>query len=318
MFVCCYHFNVFSQVLNDTTISTINLRTKTGLLYKIIPAANDFPTIKEGQIVKFNYLIKLNDSLIYTSYNKVPGFQRTSQDQSESYSLAELFPMMKQGDSAIVIQSLDSMKKRGAQLPFPVKTSDVLITSIRILQIFDSDSTAKADFDMEMEKDKPRQLEESAMQMANMRKQRKEEQLREMNELQKSGEVARETKEIQSYLARKKITARRTGLGTFVRIILPGTGARADSGKYVTVKYIGKILKTDSIFQSNTYTFQLNVDPVIAGWEEGLKLFKKGGKGTLYIPGFLAYGGNPPPGSPFKPFQALVFDITIIDIKDKR
>jgi FKBP-type peptidyl-prolyl cis-trans isomerase len=52
---------------------------------------------------------------------------------------------------------------------------------------------------------------------------------------------------------------------------------------------------------------------VIEGWDEGLKLFKAGGKGTLYIPGFLAYGKNANP--PFKSFEALTFDVEVLNSK---
>jgi FKBP-type peptidyl-prolyl cis-trans isomerase FkpA len=48
----------------------------------------------------------------------------------------------------------------------------------------------------------------------------------------------------------------------------------------------------------------------------GLPLFKKGGKGTLYVPGALAYGRYPPQNSPFKANQALVFDIEVVDVSD--
>jgi hypothetical protein len=44
-------------------------------------------------------------------------------------------------------------------------------------------------------------------------------------------------------------------------------------------------------------------------------LLKKGGKATLYIPGFLAYGPQPGPGG--KPFESLVFDVDVEDVADK-
>src|SRR5258705_9792018 len=95
-----------------------------------------------------------------------------------------------------------------------------------------------------------------------------------------------------------------------------GTGPLAADGKYVNIKYTGKHLDTDSTFQSSSYAFQLGKASVIKGWDEGLKLFKQGGKGTLYIPGFLAYGKNPPEGSPFKPFEAMKFDIEVLQVSD--
>ena len=55
---------------------------------------------------------------------------------------------------------------------------------------------------------------------------------------------------------------------------------------------------------------------LIRGWNEGLVLFKKGGKGTLYIPGFLAYGADPN-GPARKPFAPLIFDVEILEVSDK-
>jgi FKBP-type peptidyl-prolyl cis-trans isomerase FkpA len=45
-----------------------------------------------------------------------------------------------------------------------------------------------------------------------------------------------------------------------------------------------------------------------------LKLFKKGGKGTLYIPAYLAYDAQPGPDG--KPFENLMFDVEIVDVTD--
>jgi FKBP-type peptidyl-prolyl cis-trans isomerase len=53
---------------------------------------------------------------------------------------------------------------------------------------------------------------------------------------------------------------------------------------------------------------------VIPGWEEGLTLFAKGGKGRIVVPAFLGYGqqGYPPN---IAPFSNLCFDVEIVDVK---
>ncbi|HEX7847962.1 MAG TPA: FKBP-type peptidyl-prolyl cis-trans isomerase, partial [Chitinophagaceae bacterium] len=79
--------------------------------------------------------------------------------------------------------------------------------------------------------------------------------------------------------------------------------------------YTGKVIDTDSTFESGVYPFQLGTSSAIRGWDEGIPLFKQGGKGTLFIPGFLAYGNNP--NSAFKPFAALKFDIELLEVSDK-
>ncbi len=43
-------------------------------------------------------------------------------------------------------------------------------------------------------------------------------------------------------------------------------------------------------------------------------MFEEGGKGKLIIPSSLAYGQNPPQGSPIKPNSILVFDIELLKI----
>ena len=55
----------------------------------------------------------------------------------------------------------------------------------------------------------------------------------------------------------------------------------------------------------------------IQGWDDGLRLFRKGGKGRLYIPSAMAYGkrGAQPD---ILPDENLIFDVEIVDVSDKR
>ena len=53
---------------------------------------------------------------------------------------------------------------------------------------------------------------------------------------------------------------------------------------------------------------------VIPGFAEALTKMQKGGKYKIHIPGNLAYGANPPQGSPFGPNEALDFDVHIVQI----
>jgi FKBP-type peptidyl-prolyl cis-trans isomerase len=93
-----------------------------------------------------------------------------------------------------------------------------------------------------------------------------------------------------------------------------------DSGKQVSVKYTGKLMPSGKVFESNMtgpadpYKLVIGTGSVIPGWDDGLKVFKKGGKGTLYIPAYLAYDAQPGPGR--KPFENLIFDVEIADVTD--
>ncbi len=92
----------------------------------------------------------------------------------------------------------------------------------------------------------------------------------------------------------------------------------ASSRSQVTVHYTGWLLdgtKFDSsVDRGQPATFPLN--RVIPGWTEGVGSMSVGGKRKLIIPGDLAYGNNPPPGSPIQRNATLVFDVELISVHD--
>ena len=293
-------------------------KAKSGMLYKIISSNSKDSTVKEGEWLKLNFVQKLNDSVMQTSYGKMPVYAKVATNPNNEYNPAEIFNLLRKGDSVITVVVTDSLLKKGLmqELPPFMKKGDRITTSFTVIDIIKSDSLYQADATIEAEKDRPRQMKEQEEQMAKMEKEMKEQKAKDEMEMEKSGEAAKEIKEMEDWLKSKNISAQKMGKGTFVVVQQQGTGPQADSGKYVTVKYAGKILRNDSLFQSNSYTFQLGQSKVISGWDEGLPTFKEGGKGTLYIPGFRAYGKNAPQGSPFRPFEALIFDVEMLNVSD--
>ena len=292
-------------------------KAKSGMLYKIISNSKD-STAKEGQWLKLNFTQKLNDSLLQSNYAKMPVYAQVASSPNNLYNPAEIFHLLRRGDSVVTVVITDSLLKKGLmqELPPFMKKGDRLTTTFKITEIFKNDSLYQADANIETEKDRPRQMKEQEEQMAKMEKEMREQKQKDELDMEKSGEAARGVQEMEAYLKNKNIAAQKTGKGTFVSIQQQGTGTQAASGKYVTVKYAGRVLATDSVFQSNSFTFQLGQGKVISGWDEGLEAFKEGGKGTLYIPGFRAYGKNPPQGSPFKPFEPLIFEVEMVKVSD--
>ena len=293
-------------------------KAKSGMLYKIISSNSKDSVVKEGQWLKLNFTTKLNDSVLQTNYGKMPAYAQVASNPNNQYNPAEIFNLLRKGDSVVTVLLIDSLLKRGLmqELPPFMKKGDRITTSFKVIEIFKNDSLYQADATIESEKDRPRQMKEQEEQMAKMKKEMKEQKLKDELEMEKSGEAAKGVQEMEAFLKSKNISAQKTGKGTFVTIEQQGTGPQAEDGKYVTVKYNGKLLATDSSFQANSYTFPLGQGEVIAGWDEGLKLFKEGGKGTLYVPGFRAYGKNPPQGSPFKPFEPLKFEVELLKVSD--
>ena len=98
-------------------------------------------------------------------------------------------------------------------------------------------------------------------------------------------------------------SATKTEGGVYVVVKDPGNGPQVDSGKQVLVHYTGKLFPSGKVFESNMtgpgnepLKFVIGRHQVIPGWDDGLKQFRQGGKGTLYIPAFLAYDQRPGPG----------------------
>ncbi len=95
-----------------------------------------------------------------------------------------------------------------------------------------------------------------------------------------------------------------------------GTGAEAQPGGSVTVKYTGK-LADGTVFDSTDknggqpVTFSLN--SVIKGWQEGIPGMKIGGKRTLVIPPDLAYGDQANGDIPAN--STLTFEVELVDVK---
>jgi len=267
-------------------------KTKSGLVYKIFPGGSKDSVAKMKDVVKFSVIYKINDSLLYDSHGKVPQFLPLTEDMVGSYSPFEILTMMKKGDSAVAIQMVDSLLKKGVQIPFG-KKGDQIKTYMKIVEVFRIDSVARKDYNAEMERDRPRREQETKE--ANAKEKEKEE------------------KELQAYFAEKKITPVKAPQGTYVVINEKGNGAPAALGKFITVKYSGKGLVNNKVFDAGVYIFQLGPGNAIQGWHDGIALFNKGGKGVLYIPGSLAYG---PEQGPAGPGAALVFDIEVLNVSD--
>jgi peptidylprolyl isomerase len=110
----------------------------------------------------------------------------------------------------------------------------------------------------------------------------------------------------------------RSGTGLYALDLEEGTGLAAKEGHVVTVRYTGW-LPTGEVFDSNMeggdpFPFQLGRRDVIAGWEEGVRGMRIGGKRRLVIPPELAYGQRGYPGA-IPPNAYLVFDVELLDIK---
>lgn len=259
-------------------------KTKSGLVYKIFSDKKG-PVAKKGQIIKFHVTQKVRDSVMYESYTSAPTYMMVD-STGPVYRPEEIFAMVRKGDSVVIVMLGDSINKKFGLPPY-MKKEDKLTFTFKILEVFPDEQAFNADRMKEMDSQK-----------------------------------AVQDKIFADYVAKKQ-NLQKTQLGTYVEIKTPGDGPQCDSGKLVSIRYTGKLMPSEKEFESNMNNpnappvdFLVGNDNIIRGWHDGIPLLKKGGKATLYIPGELAYGPQPPQIPGAKPYQPMIFDIEVIDVKD--
>jgi FKBP-type peptidyl-prolyl cis-trans isomerase len=260
-------------------------KTPGGMPYQLFQGKGT-QKVKTGDIMKLSFTQKIKDSVYFSTDGKLPIYFPVK-DEIQPYDISEIWTKLKVGDSVVATQMMDTFIKRMPNIPPQFKKGDRIMTYVKILGVFTSDSAATAD----ETKGKKEWLN---------------------NEIVFVGK----------YLADKKISAQKTPSGAYIQIIDPGTGNTVDSGKYVTVNYTGTSF-SGKRFDSNTDTAFHHVGPygytagsgMIKGFDEAVRMMKKGATAKVYIPSMLGYGPNP--NSPLiKPFEHLIFDLAIVDIKD--
>lgn len=124
--------------------------------------------------------------------------------------------------------------------------------------------------------------------------------------------VASEVATMQNFANTNGMTVLTHSSGMLYQIINPGSGLTPTLTSRVSVRYTGKLMN-GTIFDSNTgVPVQFLLNQVVAGWQLGLPLIKKGGTIRLIIPSSLAYGCNatgPIPGD-----SVLYFEIELVDV----
>ena len=120
-----------------------------------------------------------------------------------------------------------------------------------------------------------------------------------------------QTSLFEAYLSENNLTAQTTDSGLQYVVETAGSGGNPVSTSDVQVNYRGYFLNGNEFDSSNGTPISFNLGGVIQGWQEGIPLFQKGGKGVLLIPSHLAYGPNGTNGIP--PNTPILFDVELLD-----
>jgi FKBP-type peptidyl-prolyl cis-trans isomerase FkpA len=265
-------------------------KTSTGMVYDIISDGKD-SLIKHGDFLKIHYKFVLNeDSILESTFGRIPAYGAADTSKLNLHNFTDLLPLLRVGDSLECVRFVDTLRKMG-QIPpgdTTMKPGATIKAYVKVLKRFKNEADLQTDYLQEEDK-----------------------------------ELQREITGIKAYLKDNKISAEQTPKGVFVQVTNPGNGMQVDTGTSIAVMYRGKTL-AGQMFDSNMdaqfnhkgqpFEFVVGASQVIPGWDEGLKKFKQGGKGKLYIPAMLAYK-NRPASEIIKPYTDLVFDVEVVSVK---
>jgi FKBP-type peptidyl-prolyl cis-trans isomerase len=273
-------------------------KTPSGLVYKIFPGKGG-EKLQVGKLAKYNvdFVLTNRPGKKDTTLNSGPvraGYIEVDTSKRYEYSFVEILPKLSVGDSAVVVLSVDSLKKKSQVDPNDsvlfVKGTDIQCR-LKILKTFKDQNAAITDYQSEIDK-----------------------------------ENKNEIKSVEDYMAKKGIKGGiKTKSGAYVVIENAGDQTRkADTGKVAYIKYKGYLQSNGEVFDTNFDSSKGHSDPisiivgqqpVIPAWQEALPYFAKGGSGKILVPAFLGYGaqGRPPV---IPPYSNLIFDIQVVDVQN--
>ncbi len=259
-------------------------KTETGLKYH-------FYKDEKGRVAVVDDVIKINfkmltstDSLLRDTWAESGAIVAQAQKPPFIGSLEETFLMMSAGDSAAFLISADSLFEKAIKAPMPefIKKGSFFKFIIKMEAVYTK-----------------QEYEELAKQEADQM-------------------IEKEDATIQAYMASKNLKGVKQASGLYYAQTTPGTGAKAEAGKTVSVHYTGMLLdgtKFDSSVDRGTpFDFGLGQGQVIRGWDEGIALMSVGEKGVLLIPSALGYGARGA-GQAIPPNSILVFEVELLGVK---
>lgn len=127
-------------------------------------------------------------------------------------------------------------------------------------------------------------------------------------------QAALDDEKINQYLLDNNLQATGTSSGLYYIIEDEGNGdGFPEISSTISVHYTGYLLDGVVFDETETNPYEGVLSELILGWQEGIPLFKNGGKGKFFIPSHLGYGREQVsiiPGN-----SVLIFDIELVNFQ---
>jgi FKBP-type peptidyl-prolyl cis-trans isomerase FkpA len=249
------------------------------------------PKASFGETVLINVKTWVNDSLVQSTVRDLGGPREINLPDSSAFkgrvpAVFDALLLMAEGDSATVLQPVDSVMARG--IPKEFGKVDNIRYEIVLVDLLSKD---------EMEK-----RAQEAVAKAEAAK-------------VKGTQVAESVSVVLKDYKAKKLgdQLQKTASGLEYVILDKGPGAPVKEGDSVPTNYYG-VLKTTGKMFDNSYdrggATPFTVGQLVPGFNEGMVLLNRGGKAIIFIPSALAYGEQGA-GGDIPPNSDLVFYIEI-------
>jgi FKBP-type peptidyl-prolyl cis-trans isomerase len=228
------------------------------------------PKVAYGTTVLISVNTWVNDSLVQSTSRDAGGPREvvlpdSSMMKGKVPAVFEALLLMTKGDSATVIQPLDSIMKKGIPASFgEVKEIRYEVKLVDVLT--------------------PEALQ-----------QREQEENKMVEAVRVQGMIVAETVKqmLAEYKGKKLAGLKKAASGLEYVIIDQGSGPAIKDGDMIPTSYYG-VRKADGVMFDNSYDrggpASFGVGQLIPGFNEGMKLLNRGGKAVLFIPSNLGYG----------------------------
>lgn len=136
-----------------------------------------------------------------------------------------------------------------------------------------------------------------------------------LNACEKEKQYEIDDQKIRNYLQENNIDAEKHASGIYYYIEKEGDGVQPNSYSTVLIHYKGYLLdgtEFDSSYDRGE-AVTMSLPNTITGWQIGIPLLRKGGKGTLFIPSTLGYGSQSP-SALIPENSVLIFDIELLEV----